>query len=294
MKRLSVEKQNCDCIQEALNEVLNIPVKKVIFSTKTTKKWPHDYTHQKYRIMTMLKGSFIYDIGLKNKVKSVILTPGTVLVAPPGNLAIWPNNLTSHPQELSDDSCMLTLVFWDQYLRFLLTNTSPPGRMKHFWYHSNSVLRGTTFIVRALNELMSHKSDSIELKMLISALFHTCREELQQKAPSESGKAERTYHAIKNHMREHLHLPINRASVAEDFKLTPSHISKLFAQFDVSTFNTCLRNLRLETAVEMLRSLDFTIDEIAEYCGYKDTGYFIKSFRKVYGVTPGEFKKKQL
>jgi len=34
-----------------------------------------------------------------------------------------------------------------------------------------------------------------------------------------------------------------------------------------------------------------TINEIAEMVGYKDFGYYIKVFKKRYGITPNEFRK---
>lgn len=280
-----IEIKNRDQIRNYLDKVLRTSLEKIIFSSKTSQNWPFNSTHTQFRIMLMLNGHFRYDIFLKDKVKTIVLAPETALVIPPGSLA-------SPHKEHFDNGSMLTLVFWNQYLRFLVTNKNPPEKNCHYWYHTNNPLRGTLSILRALSELMAHKSDSAELRMLVSALLYTCREELQNDASPKLGKAQQTYYAVKNHMRENLHLPINRANIAATFKLSPSHISKLFARFDKSSFNACLLNMRLANAVELLQSFDLSIDEIAEHCGYQDTGYFIKSFKKIHGITPGEFRKK--
>jgi transcriptional regulator GlxA family with amidase domain len=55
-----------------------------------------------------------------------------------------------------------------------------------------------------------------------------------------------------------------------------------------------LKTLRLEHAIELLKDTDFSIDEIAEECGFANTGYFIKTFRLSYGKTPGNFRQSPL
>ncbi|MBE7045768.1 MAG: helix-turn-helix transcriptional regulator, partial [Ruminococcaceae bacterium] len=35
-----------------------------------------------------------------------------------------------------------------------------------------------------------------------------------------------------------------------------------------------------------------SISEVAYLCGYYDTSHFIKSFRKIIGITPNEYRNK--
>ena len=50
-------------------------------------------------------------------------------------------------------------------------------------------------------------------------------------------------------------------------------------------------SLRLYYAKEYLHSGYYTISEIAEKCGFEDSGYFTRFFKKKTGVTPGKTKK---
>jgi AraC-like DNA-binding protein len=41
----------------------------------------------------------------------------------------------------------------------------------------------------------------------------------------------------------------------------------------------------------MLKKRDLTVKEIAEVFGFKSADYFISSFKKFCGITPGKFKR---
>ena len=53
-------------------------------------------------------------------------------------------------------------------------------------------------------------------------------------------------------------------------------------------------NIRLYYAKEYLSSGYYTVTEIAKKCGFDDTSYFVRFFKKKTGITPGAFKKKFL
>lgn len=106
-----------------------------------------------------------------------------------------------------------------------------------------------------------------------------------------SGKAFQTYQHICAYMTENFTAAITRESVAEEMRLNPSHISKLFRQFSELSFNQMLRKLRMEWAMELLQEKNWTIKEIADQCGYSSVDYFIESFKQYYGQTPGRLRQ---
>ena len=53
-----------------------------------------------------------------------------------------------------------------------------------------------------------------------------------------------------------------------------------------------LLSVRINRAVEMLRSTDLSIEEIAIKCGFNDENYFRKVFKKIKHESPGKFRKK--
>ena len=63
---------------------------------------------------------------------------------------------------------------------------------------------------------------------------------------------------------------------------------KAETQLNPSSF---IRDIRLKNAVKLLGNKQFNIDEIAHYVGFNSSSYFLRSFKKVYGVSPKEYRK---
>ena len=55
-----------------------------------------------------------------------------------------------------------------------------------------------------------------------------------------------------------------------------------------------LRERRIQKAAELLKSPEYTISQIAYMCGFSDSHYFSRAFKKHYGQSPSSFRKQQL
>ncbi|NQU53530.1 MAG: helix-turn-helix domain-containing protein [Bacteroidetes bacterium] len=64
----------------------------------------------------------------------------------------------------------------------------------------------------------------------------------------------------------------------------------LNAKITVSQF---INQVRLKSAMEMLRHTSFKVNEVAHQTGFSNTSYFIKCFHQYYGYTPGEVGKRE-
>lgn len=42
----------------------------------------------------------------------------------------------------------------------------------------------------------------------------------------------------------------------------------------------------------MLRTTSYPVSDIAEYCGYASTGSFQVAFKKIIGMSPNEYRKR--
>ena len=70
------------------------------------------------------------------------------------------------------------------------------------------------------------------------------------------------------------------------------YLSHLFRKEMNTTFSDYLCKIRIEKAKVFLKNeKDPRIHEIAEKTGFNDPNYFTKSFKKIVGVTPREYKK---
>lgn len=73
-----------------------------------------------------------------------------------------------------------------------------------------------------------------------------------------------------------------------------SHLSALFRdKFGCGPLKY-QQNLRLASAQKLLLNPYMSLDEIAAQSGYEDTNYFVRLFRKAYGMPPGKWRKQAL
>lgn len=69
------------------------------------------------------------------------------------------------------------------------------------------------------------------------------------------------------------------------------HFSRLFSKWYGMPPSVFLREIRMEKAVRLLQTERLTIKEIAERCGFSESSYFCKVFRKEMGISPEAFRK---
>ncbi|MBU5672215.1 helix-turn-helix domain-containing protein [Paenibacillus brevis] len=78
--------------------------------------------------------------------------------------------------------------------------------------------------------------------------------------------------------------------LAEHVSLSKYHLIRRFSASTGLTPGAYLTRIRTEKAMELLRGTGLSIETIAEQVGYSSGSYFIKAFRGLTGLTPGEFR----
>lgn len=78
--------------------------------------------------------------------------------------------------------------------------------------------------------------------------------------------------------------------LAEYVSLSKYHLIRRFSASTGLTPGAYLTRVRIEKAMELLRGTALSIEAIAERIGYSSGSYFIKAFRGLTGLTPGEFR----
>ncbi len=86
--------------------------------------------------------------------------------------------------------------------------------------------------------------------------------------------------------------PPTLTEAAEIAGMSPSHFSRFFKKNIGKGFVTYINEIHLNLAANMLISMDLTIGEIALRTGFRSLNHFNKLFRRQYGMTPGEFRKR--
>jgi two-component system response regulator YesN len=83
---------------------------------------------------------------------------------------------------------------------------------------------------------------------------------------------------------------LNLSDVAAKFSVSSSYLSKLLKQEQGLSFIDYLTKCRIEKSICMMDDPKLKIYEIAEAVGYNNQHYFCKSFKKVMGFAPTEYR----
>ena len=95
---------------------------------------------------------------------------------------------------------------------------------------------------------------------------------------------------IELHYMENLYLD----HMAEILGTTPKYFSNYFKKTFGVNFVEYLNKVRLSHARELLRDTNLSIAEIGEKTGYLNSSTFTTTFKKYYGISPSDYRKRQL
>ena len=70
------------------------------------------------------------------------------------------------------------------------------------------------------------------------------------------------------------------------------YLSKIFKEQFGTSVNSYLLQVRVTHAKRLLRFSDLSIEQIGYSCGVEYDNYFSRMFKKIEGLSPGEYRKK--
>lgn len=116
-----------------------------------------------------------------------------------------------------------------------------------------------------------------------SAHFTLVLQEIEEASPAQLPQALR--HALA-YMKKHYSMALDLEDLAEECKLSPSYLSRLFSNHLGMGFVEYLHQLRVEAAQKLLEKPGYRIKEIARMVGFKDPNYFSRVYRRIVGMPP--------
>lgn len=97
---------------------------------------------------------------------------------------------------------------------------------------------------------------------------------------------------IKKYIDEHFTEKIYLDALSERFYINKYYLTRLFKKQFGASINHYIIYQRITLGKRLLRFTDDSIENISRECGIDDPGYFTRLFKKVEGITPGEFRKR--
>ncbi len=130
-----------------------------------------------------------------------------------------------------------------------------------------------------------------ELKQRFGVLLdQICEKILEMKKETDQDKS--LSRKIETYIQENFQDPdLNISITSQHFGITPAYLSSIYKKQTGKSLLDYINTLRIDHARELLEQ-GLSVVEVAPMAGFRDSGSFIRAFKKKTGVTPGQFKKK--
>ncbi len=90
----------------------------------------------------------------------------------------------------------------------------------------------------------------------------------------------------------HIHDEISLSDLADEMYVSTSTLSRIFKKSTGMYFADYVMRLRVRTSLGLLRTSEQNLTQIAMNCGFSTSAAFNRSFKKVTGMMPSEYRKK--
>lgn len=87
---------------------------------------------------------------------------------------------------------------------------------------------------------------------------------------------------------------ISLKEIAQELYLSPNYLSELFKRHTGKNISEYITQFRLEKARRYLQQPEYKIGDVAELVGFSDQRYFSSMFKRRYGMTPNEYRNRNV
>lgn len=135
------------------------------------------------------------------------------------------------------------------------------------------------------------KNYSLELYEVSEFLFNFWTKVLRElESPSKENWNLVVFHAY-NYIQKNFKTIESTLEIAEECKVSQEYLTRCFHRETGQTPLQLLTKLRLEHAMMLLGSNDARIEDIAKECGFANSNYFAKVFKKYISCSPNEYRR---
>lgn len=97
---------------------------------------------------------------------------------------------------------------------------------------------------------------------------------------------------VKTYVMEHYQdQMLSLGIIADAFSLSEGHLARTFKEQTGTTVMQWLDGIRINHAQGLLRETNLSLDEIVARCGYWDKSNFIRKFKRIYHITPMQYRE---
>ena len=94
----------------------------------------------------------------------------------------------------------------------------------------------------------------------------------------------------RDYILSHIGESVTTDALSRELGMNRTYLCKLFAEETGLTVNQYVTQVKMEEAKRLIDVTKKSFAEIAQYLGYSSQSYFQKTFKKVWNMTPGEYR----
>lgn len=231
------------------------------------------------RLEIVLEGA-LTDAGIAGDTS--LMTQHDVLYVPAGG---W------NCQQWQAPATTLSVLFAKQQLSFSVTQWDGMALQNLVKQHvARRGPRVGAFLLQTLHEMQMQPREQQTARLIVTSLLSHCSDLLGSQIQTAS-RSQALFEAVRDYIDEHYAMPLTRESVAQAFYISPNYLSHLFQKTGAIGFNEYLNHTRLEHAKTLLKGYDLKVKEVAHSCGFADSNYFCRLFRKNTERSPSEYRQ---
>lgn len=148
-------------------------------------------------------------------------------------------------------------------------------------------------LLRLLHEELHGKASGFKLasRNLLSVLLtHVCR--LAEENGVIRAQADVRMEQVRARLDAEFRRPLALDELAKVAGMSKTYLCRRFRGYAGQTVFGYLLDRRLEAAMHALRATDATVSAISFESGFSDIGFFNRKFKSRFGVTPGEYRRR--
>lgn len=99
---------------------------------------------------------------------------------------------------------------------------------------------------------------------------------------------------IREYIEKHYMEELTASAIADYLNISSAYLSTIFRKNTGEKLSGYITNIRIKRACELLRDSNINVSDISIAVGYQDVQYFYRVFKKCMGLTPLNYRKKQM
>ena len=223
-----------------------------------------------------------------------------------GDIMLMPPHIPHKPIIHSHEVPYRRFVFWisQEYCSHLL-QLSPDyvylmqyvETSKTYLFHNDRITFNTiqSLILRLIEEMHSERfGRAAQITLCVNDLvLFLNRLIYARNVPSSPGEDQDLYRQLTVYIEEHLDEDLPLEKLAEEFYVSKYHIAHVFKDRIGMSIHQYITKKRLALCKEAILG-NANISEVYQAYGFGDYSSFFRAFKKEYGISPKDYREKQL